>query len=196
MTSLLLGFSAQAAGNVDDSTLVGLDLSNADHAVLLHVVFDSIEAGLPASGRCIWAEEEEAGSDEDDDDTGDDEVDAPCDVRGKAVSAEGVVDGGHDEVCDTTTRITETSSEGIGGTDAVLVEETRHPYLTWDEGTTEDTDEEAVGVEAGGICYTSSTECRDSTSDEADGEGPAGTEEIAEVPGAETNEETVKDCVS
>lgn len=56
---------------------------------------------------------------------------------------ERVEDGGHEEVGNASTGISKTAGEGIGCADDIFVEEARGPDLTWDEATTEDSDEES-----------------------------------------------------
>jgi len=161
----------------------------------------------PASDGSVGAEEEEAEGDEDNNDTRDDKIDAPCDVGGEAILPEGVVDGRHDKVCDTSTSITETSRKGVCGTDDVLIEETFcfirktleanriflltcHPHLTWDERATEDTDEETVDVEAGSTRDTAGAECRNGSGEQAEHESPSRSEQIASITSKETNKES------
>lgn len=55
--------------------------------------------------------------------------------------------GGH-LLCDTSTCITPASGEGIGSTDNTLVEETSAPDLTWDEGSSQNSNEKSEGNQA------------------------------------------------
>jgi hypothetical protein len=59
---------------------------------------------------------------------------------------ERVVNGRHGEVGDSSASVTETSSNGVGRADDVLVEEACRPYLAWYEAATEDADEESERV--------------------------------------------------
>ncbi|KAF2466748.1 uncharacterized protein BDR25DRAFT_359256 [Lindgomyces ingoldianus] len=61
----------------------------------------------------------------------------------KATVAKRVVDSRHQEVDDTSTEITKPSSQGIGGPEDTFVEGTSRLYLTRDEASTKDSDDEA-----------------------------------------------------
>ena len=55
----------------------------------------------------------------------------------------GVKDGGHEKVCNAPACVAEATCEGVGCADDVLVEEASRPYLTWNEASTENADEES-----------------------------------------------------
>lgn len=181
----------RATRSVDDGTLGG-GVGNAEHVVLAEVVINGVQAVFPATKRGVGAEEEQASCDNEDEDTRDNKVDTPGDVGPLVlVSDEGVVNGRHDEVGNTSTSVTETGSDGVGGTDNVLVEEPSHPYLARNERTTEDTDEETVCVKTSCVLHTSSTESGNGTSNEADSEGPSRSEKVTKVTSKQTDEKTV-----
>jgi hypothetical protein len=54
----------------------------------------------------------------------------------------------HDEISYTTAKISKTTSECIGSTDDVFVEEAGGPDLARNEGTTQNSNEETNGVES------------------------------------------------
>ena len=103
---------------------------------------------------------------------------------------EGVVDGRHDKVCDTTTGVTETSSQGVGSTNNVLIVETSCPYLARHERATEDTNEESEDIQAGSTGDGTSQEGGNGTKEQASGECVSRTEAIASRTGNQTNEES------
>lgn len=159
-------------------------------AVACKVVLHSQVAIGPFAGWSIRAQEQQAAGHSNNADTRHYEGDAPCHVRSKALLLdEAVVDSGHQEISDASTSITEASSESIACADDVLVEKASHPHLTWHEAATEDTDEEAQGIELTSVERGTGEERRDGTNKQAAGEGPPRTEMIACWPGHQTNEE-------
>lgn len=54
-----------------------------------------------------------------------------------------VEDCGHQEVGDTTSRVTKTCGESVGCSNNVFVEKARGPHLAWYKATTQDANEEA-----------------------------------------------------
>lgn len=98
----------------------------------------------PFAGRCVGAADQQRYCGDGDADERDDEGDAPGDMRCQpTILDEAIEDGGHKEVCDATTSIAESSSEGVCGTDNVLVEEAGGPDLTRDKATSQDANEES-----------------------------------------------------
>lgn len=129
------------AGGVDGGGVAGGSVAggSGDHFVAVG----------PFAGWCVLAEEEHSQGKSRDEDGWNDEADSPGNMVGESSAFyQAVKDGGHDEVCDTTTCVTDTSHESICGAHDVLVEELHGPDLAWDEGTTENTDEEADGQHA------------------------------------------------
>lgn len=55
--------------------------------------------------------------------------------------------------CDAAASIAPSADQCVGRSDNILVEETSRPDLTWDEGTTEDTYEEAQSNESLHVLY-------------------------------------------
>jgi len=75
-----------------------------------------------------------------------------------------VIDGWHDEVCDTTAGITEARGKGVGGANNTLVEEAGRPHLARDERSTENTDEKTESQQARSIVDGTSQKGRNSSS--------------------------------
>lgn len=113
-------------------------------------------------------------------------------MLGDTIADERVVDGGHDEVSNTTTSVTKTSSQGVCGSDDVLVEESSGPYLARDERATEYTNEETDGVEASRAGDGTSQESGDSTDEQACCKGDARAKAIT----CGTSDETNQECCS
>jgi hypothetical protein len=104
-------------------------------------------------------------------------------------SDERVEDGRHDEVGDTATGVTPAPSKSVGSADNILVEVTRAPHLTRNEGGAENTDEEARDVETCSILDEGSKTDGDTTNQDEGGEDAARTKLIAERTTYESNEE-------
>ena len=144
---------------------------------------------LPLSSWAILACEENTHSDGCDDDEWNNECDSPGDVRSKSLILDKrIEDSGHDEVSDSTTRVTPTTSQGVRCPDDVLVEEAGGPDLTRDEGSTEDTDEEAKHDDAGWGSHETSHGGWDCTCKQAADEYVARAEAITERTSDKTND--------
>lgn len=167
-----------------------MDVDNgAFDGVLAKVALSGLETVGPFAGRGVIAAKEESDGDSGNQNARDDESDTPSAVGGHVlVVEEGIVDGGHDEVCDTTTSVTETGGQGVGSADDVLVKETSGPYLARYERSTQNTDEKSDGVEAGRARDGSSKEGRNGTDEKASSKGVAGTETIASRTSNKTNQ--------
>ena len=159
--------------------------------MLAKVVLSGLVTVGPLAGWCILTKEKESKGYADDDDTRNNEGYSPSDVLAQVVVGDkGGVDGRHEEVCDTTTSVTETGSERVGGTNNLLVEETSGPYLARHEATTEDTDEETDGVKSSSGLNGASEECRDGANDETSGKGPPWSKAITRWTSNKTNEKS------
>ena len=158
-----------ATGNVDNIAL---------YAVLAEVVLSRLEAISPLARGGILAAEEESKGNSGNDNTGDDKGDAPRRVRRDTSVDQRAVDGRHDKVCDTTTCVTQASSERVCSANNVLVEAASSPHLTRDESSTEDTDEETDSVKSSGARDGTSQKRRDGTDQQACCECDSGTETI------------------
>ena len=97
----------------------------------------------PFASWCIWAADQEGSSDRDDADERYDESDTPRDMgREMLIRHQRIENGGHQKVGHSSSSIPETSSEGVGGTDNVLVEEASGPYLARHKRATQNTNKE------------------------------------------------------
>jgi len=144
---------------------------------------------FPLSSWAILACEQNTHSDGCDDDKWDDEGDSPCDVRSKAlVLDERIEDSGHNEISDSTTRVTPTTCQGVRCTDDILVEEASGPDLTRDEGSAEDTDEEAKHDDACWGSHETGHGGWDGACKQAADKDIAGTEAITERTSDKTND--------
>lgn len=159
--------------------------------MLTEVVLGGLVTVSPPAGWGVLAKENESDGDADNDDTRDNEGYSPSSVLAHVlVPDEGVVDGRHQEVCDSTTSITETSSQRVGGTNNLLVKEASSPYLARHEAATEDTNEETNGVESASIGDGTGKECRDGTDEETSSKGPPWSEAVTCWSSNETNEKS------
>lgn len=111
------------------------------------MLVDGLHTLRPLSGRGVGAQQNKKCCNRDDQDTGDDKGYPPCHVLGKSLLGnERVVDSWHGEICDTASSVAKASSDGVGGTNDVLVEEACRPHLTWHKATTKDADEESQRI--------------------------------------------------
>jgi len=127
------------------------DNAAAVYAMRLQVLLCMLLPLAPASGRSVRAQSKQSDAGHDDHNQRYDKRDAPRLSGLIAPVDQRVVYGRHDEVGDAATCITKASSQSIGGTDNVLVEESSRPDLAWHEGTTQDADEESAGIKTCGI---------------------------------------------
>jgi hypothetical protein len=100
-------------------------------------------------------------------------------VTSEAVADQAIEDSRHDEICYTSTSVTQATSKRVGSADNVFVEKASGPHLARYEAATEDTDEEAQRHETRGIVNSASEESRDSTCEQTRGKGVSGTNLIA-----------------
>ena len=133
----------------------------------------------PLSSRSILAEDEHEDCDGAYDDERHDECDSPGNMGAQVLMVnQGVKDGWHNEVGDSTSSVTPSTSKRIACSDHVLVEKSGRPHLARYEGTTQDTDEESNHVEARGTRYSASQGSRDSSKQQASGESHSRAETI------------------
>jgi len=176
-------------------SLVGDAARNLDNAcintVCLERLLHMLETLRPFAGRSVRAEDQHGDGSEDNDDEGDQEGYTPRNMGGKAARVnERVEDDWHDEVSDTTTRVTPSTRESVGSTDDILVEEASRPNLARNEGATEDTNKKSKDVETVRAVNGTSERRWDGTSQETSSEGEARTETIAKRTSDNTNDKS------
>ena len=187
----------RCAGILGDGFLAG-DLASARDgddgafdSVRAEVGLGALETVSPLASGSVFATEEEGQGDSSNQDARNNEGNTPSNVAGETVVLhKRGVDGRHDEVSDTTTGVTETGSQGVGGTNNVLIVETSCPYLARHERATKNTNEESENVEASSILDGTSQEGRDSTKKQAASECVSGTEAITSRASNQTNKES------
>ena len=178
----ILWLGSKGTWNHDDSTL---------KTVLTKVVLSSLVTVGPLACWCVLAAEEKSNGSANDDHTRNDKRHPPSSVLGHVlVLDEGVVDGRHQEVGDSTTSITKTSSERVGSTNNFLVKETSSPYLARYEATTENTNEETDRVKTGRVLDGTCEEGRDGTDNETSSKGPSWSKAITSWTSDKTNEKS------
>lgn len=178
----LLAADLTSASDINDSAL---------ESVGAKVAFGNLETIGPFTSGGIIAAEEEGQGNSGNQNTRNNEGYTPSNVAGKAlVRHERSVDGRHDEVCDTTTGVTKTSGQGVGGADDVLVVETGCPYLARYERATKNTNEESENIETSGTCNGTSQEGGESTKKQATSECVSGTEAITSRTSDQTDEKS------
>ena len=128
--------------------LIGTDLPwNLDDvtgdAVFSQILLGGEVAFAPFSCWGVGADQEQSDGDGDDDDEWDNERHSPCLVGSQVLMRnQRVEDGGHQEVCDTATRIAEACGERVARANNVLIKEASRPYLARHKATAKDTNEE------------------------------------------------------
>lgn len=154
---LLVGGRVWCGGTVGGG-LLGESSWDADHGALGGDTvglerFGDVEVAFgPLAGWAIWAEKDHEDGCGDDEDEWNDEGNSPCIVWSETTAAnERLVDCWHDEVGDSTTGVTPSTSQSVGCTDDILVEETSRPDLARHERTTEDTNEKSNGEKTAGV---------------------------------------------
>lgn len=143
----------------------------------------------PLAGWGVRAQDQHANGGDGDADEGNDEGNAPGDVWSEAlICDEAVENGGHEKVCDASSCIAETASQGIGGTNDVLVEEASGPDLTWDEAATQNADEESKSEKARRAVDGPGQGCGYRACEETTGKGPSRSKSITGRSSNKSNE--------
>lgn len=114
-----IGPFGDSPGNSDDGAVVD--------AVCMQILLDVRVPLAPLADRRIRAKEQHGSTGEKEHDQRDNEGQSPGLVLRMAVGDEGIIHGGHDKVGDAAACVAPASRKGIGGTDNILVEETRGP---------------------------------------------------------------------
>lgn len=162
--------------------LVGQSTGGGDDGAI-SAVGDSGCAVGPSTGWRVLCQEEHGNSSCSNEDEGHDEGDAPCDVRGETrLVDQRIEDGRHDEISDTTTRVTPAADQCVGGTDNVAVEEAGGPNLARHEAAAEDANEESDGVKTGGIVDGTREHSRDGAEEQKGDKCESWSELIAHRP--------------
>lgn len=183
-------FIRQIATDVDHLTLARLRLDIVSPEALL----SSGHPVAPLSCRRVLTQKHDAKSHKDNEDTGHNEAHAPRLVARQSVRHKRLVHSRHDEVSDTTTKITKSASERVRRADNVLVEESGGPYLTRYEATTEDTDEESQRIQTTCVGDSASKEGRDSASKQTPSEGESRAKAVTAGAGDEAYDECCCQC--
>ena len=111
----------------------------------------------PFACRSVGAQQQHEDGRGSDQDEWNHEGNTPRFVRSEVVSVnKRIIDGRHNKVGDTTTGVAQTTSEGIGRANDILVEETSAPYLTGNEAATKDADEESKSQKTFGTGHRAS----------------------------------------
>ena len=182
MESSVAGLVGDGAGDVDDI---------ACDAVVGEVLLRGEVTLRPLASGCVRADNEHGDGCDCDDYKRDNEGDPPGSMGREMLGGdERVEDRRHEEVGDTTSRITKAASEGISSAHDVLVEETSCPDLARDEGPPENANEETEGKETLCIRDGAGEYCGDGAHKKAASEGVTRTEVITRRTGHKTYEET------
>lgn len=102
----------------------------------------------------------------------------------------GVEEGGHNEVGDATTGVSKTGHESVRRSDHRFVEESGTPYLTGNEGSTQDTNKESQDEQASGVGNCSSKSRWNRTSEKDCGENNSRTIAVTKRSDYEANHES------
>ena len=97
--------------------------------------------------------------------------------------------GGGDLLGNTTSRVTPASDQRIGCSDHILVEESGCPDLAGNKCASEDTNEEADGIEAGSVVDRACESSGNGAEEQASDEDFSGAEFVAEGTRNEAEEE-------
>ena len=173
--------------------VLGRDLArdnDAADAVGAEVGFSSRLSLRPFACRAIGAENEEEEGCSDNEDSRDNERDSPCLMWLKAILKEGIIHSWHNEIGDTTTEITESTSQGIGSSNDILVEKSSRPHLAGHKAATKNANEEPERIKTRDIEYGAGEEGGNGSSQETAGKGHARTKVITARPCNKTNDET------
>lgn len=143
-------------GDIDDVRVGGLG------TVFFH---PDVAFGPFAHGRVVTSKEHSHSQGHDDDEWNH-IGDAPCLVWRETLGMdEGVIHSRHDKICDTTTRVSPTTSQGIGCSNNLLIKEPGAPDLAGDKCASKNANEEAqcdqtlrIGDEAGHGSWDGATE--------------------------------------
>lgn len=133
-----LGNVLQVALDVDDVSVSCPDLDIMTPQARFH----RSVALIPLASRCILAKDNEADGHKDNQDARDHKRHSPRLVRRQTIVDQSLVHGWHDKISNSSTEVSQPTSQRVRSADNILIEEPRGPDLAGHETSSEDTNEE------------------------------------------------------